>query len=129
MIRRAVVVVTAALVASGCSPSGGPSIAGPTTTTTITTTTTTTTNPPVDGEQQLCADLASIDLSNPQQLLTIKLPRTTDSTFDVPLAYLAARLTALESALNAGTNPAYPTQDAANAATSVLDACRQGGYL
>jgi outer membrane murein-binding lipoprotein Lpp len=130
MIGRALVVVTATLVASGCSPSGGPSIAEPTTTTTITTATmTTTANPPVGGEQQLCADLASIDLSNPQHLLTIQLPRTTDSTFDVPLAYLAARLTALESALNAGTDPAYPAQDVANAATSVLDACRQGGYL
>jgi hypothetical protein len=93
------------------------------------TTTTATTDPPVGGEQQLCADLASIDLSNPQELLTIQLPRTTDSTFNVPLAYLAARLTALESAINAGTDPAYPAQEAANAATSVLDACRHGGYL
>ncbi|MEU4765867.1 hypothetical protein AB0H12_21670 [Actinosynnema sp. NPDC023794] len=127
MIRRAVVVGTAALAVSGCSPSGGGSVAERTTT--ITTTTTTTTTPSEGGEQRLCVHLASTDLTNPQQLLSIQLPRTTDPDFDVPLAFLAARLTALESALNAGTDPAYPTQEAANAATSVLDACRQGGYL
>lgn len=121
MIRQAVAVATAALVVSGCSPSGGPST-GERTTTTATT-------PPVSGEQQLCADLAAVDLSNPQELLKIQLPRTTGRAFNVPFAFLAAKLTALESALNAGTNPAYPTQEAANAATGVLDACRQGGYL
>jgi hypothetical protein len=128
MIRLAVVGAAAALVVSGCSPSGGPSTAERTTPTTITTTITVTT-PPVGGEQRLCADLAAVDLSNPQELLKIQVPRTTDRAFDVPLAFLVARLTALESALNAGTNPAYPVQEAANAATSVLDVCRQGGYL
>jgi hypothetical protein len=127
MIRQAVAVATAALVVSGCSPSGGPSTAERTTPTTPTTITVTT--PPVSGEQRLCADLAAVDLSNPQELLKIQVPRTTDRAFDVPLAFLVAKLTALESALNAGTNPAYPTQEAADAATSVLDVCRQGGYL
>lgn len=120
--------VTAAVVVSGCSPSGGGSVAERTSGTTATTITTTTT-PPVAGEQRLCAQLASIDLTNPQQLLTIELPRTTDRAFDVPSAFLAAKLTALESALNAGTDPAYPTQEAATAVTRVLDACREGGYL
>jgi hypothetical protein len=125
MIRLAVAVATAALVVSGCSPNGG----GPSTAERTTPTTTTATTPPASGEQQLCTDLAAVDLSNPRELLKIQLPRTTDPAFDVPLAFLVAKLTALESALNAGTNPAYPTQDATNAATSVLDTCRQGGYL
>lgn len=124
VLRQAVAIATATLVVSGCSASGGPPPTTP-----ATPTTTTTTAPPVSGEKQLCADLAAADLSSPQELLKIQLPRTTDRTFDVPLAFLAARLTALQSALNAGTDPTYPTQEAANAATSVLDACRQGGYL
>lgn len=130
MIRRVVALAVAALVVAGCSPNDGPSTTERTTTTTTTTTTTiTTTTAPVYGERQMCADLAAVDLSNPQELLKIQLPSAANSAFDVPLAFLAAKLTALESALNAGTDPAYPTQDAANAATSVLDVCRQLGYI
>jgi hypothetical protein len=133
MIRQAVAVATAALVVSGCSSSGGPSTqertAPRTTTAPTTTTSSAATTPPVSGERQLCVDLAAVDLSNPQELLNIRVPGTTDPAFDVPSSFLLAKLTALEAALNAGTNPAYPTQEAANAVTNVLDACRQGGYL
>jgi hypothetical protein len=130
MIRQAVAAVTAALVVSSCSPSDDPSTAErPATTTTTTTTTPEATTPPVGGERQLCTNLAAVDLSNPQELLKIQVPRTTVRAFDLPLAFLVAKLTALESALNAGTNPAYPTQEAATAVTNVLDVCRQRGYL
>ncbi|RKT74751.1 hypothetical protein DFJ66_8121 [Saccharothrix variisporea] len=120
----------AVLVVSGCSASDGPATAERTTVTTTTTLTpTTAAAPSVPEPRQLCVELAAVDLSNPQELLTIQ-PRTTgDHSFQVPLAYLAAKLVALESALRAGTNPEYPTQEAVDAAKNVLDLCRQRGYV
>jgi len=126
MLRRVVAVATAVLVVSGCSSADNPSAARRTTTTTIAATATT---PPLSGERQLCGALAASDLSNPEELIKIPLSRTTDSAFDVPSAFLAARLTALKAAIQTGADLAFPARDAANAATDVMEVCRQRGYL